>query len=35
MFLQSLVDLRDCSSVVTAINDTTGGLNTMEIAKMV
>jgi hypothetical protein len=35
MFLQSLVDPRDCSSVVTAFNDTTGGLNAMEIAKMV
>jgi hypothetical protein len=35
MFLQSLVESRDCSSVVTAFNDTTGGLDAMEIAKMV
>ena len=35
MFPQSLVDPRDCSSIVTAFNDTTGGLDAMEIAKMV
>jgi hypothetical protein len=35
MFPQSLVDPRDCSSIVTAFNDMTGGLGAMEIAKMV
>jgi hypothetical protein len=35
MFLQSLVDMRDCSSIVTAFNEMTGGLDAMERAKMV
>jgi hypothetical protein len=35
MFLQSLVDTRDCSLIVTGFNDMTGGLDAMEIAKMV
>jgi hypothetical protein len=35
MFPQGLVDPRDCRTIVTAFNDMTGGLDAMEIAKMV
>jgi hypothetical protein len=35
MFSQSLVDMRDCSSIIASFNDTTGGLDAMEMAKMV
>jgi hypothetical protein len=31
----SIVDQRDCSLIVTAFNYTTGGLDAMEMAKMV